>query len=131
MKPKRKGRRTQRRPNLKEQSTAHDLPRSEIAGNGKARLVIHQDGTLSVGIDGHWRHQVAQITRAEYGRLSYDDHERIIAEEFRTGRPLIEGCAVIVARPFAGEQFPGAVNFPEPPRIMKADSDGNGLLAFF
>ena len=62
------------------------------------KLVFHADGTLSVRIGGKWRNAISQVTRSEYMALPYEDKKRLLLVEFATGRELIKGTRLMVAR---------------------------------
>jgi hypothetical protein len=62
-------------------------------------LVMHGNGSMSVRVKGQWRREVKQLTSGEYLALHPQFRERIVITEFDTGRALVEGCRVIVARP--------------------------------
>jgi hypothetical protein len=62
------------------------------------KLVFHADGTLSVRIGGKWRNAISQVTRSEYMALPYEAKKRLLLTEFASGRELIEGTRLMVAR---------------------------------
>lgn len=62
------------------------------------KLVMHEDGTMSVRIGGRWRKRIIELSSAEYLALNRDDKEKIVLAEFVLGRTRVMGSRVIVSR---------------------------------
>ncbi len=62
------------------------------------KLVMHEDGSMSVRIGGHWSTRIIELSPADYLALPRADRQRVVLAEFETGRSHITGYQPIVTR---------------------------------
>lgn len=62
------------------------------------KLVMHEDGRMSVRIGGRWQARIIELSPTDYLALPRADRQRVVLAEFETGRSHITGYEPIVTR---------------------------------
>jgi hypothetical protein len=62
------------------------------------KLRIHEDGRMSVRINGRWADDLVELSQEQYLALPREDRKRLIQAEYASGRSLTSSPVIVSAK---------------------------------